>query len=265
MARIRTIKPEFWTSEQVAECSPIARLLFVGMWNFADDGGVHPASYKRLRMEVFPGDSFSDAQIRDLVNELKSARLIFEYTSQGQSYWHITGWKHQKIDKPNVKYPTPTKQQFDEWSTNGSRMVDDHSPPESSLRESSLREIKGEKEVRDVVAPMSPDGDSPPVEVSPNSHPTPEPARPPKAEPEITIPPALDTPEFHDAWKLWKKHRTEIRKPLKPTQQASQINLCVEWGLERSLAALKHTMAMGWQGLREPDATTVAKNSEFQF
>ena len=41
MARIRSIKPEFWTAEQVMECSPMARLLFIGMWNFCDDGGNH--------------------------------------------------------------------------------------------------------------------------------------------------------------------------------------------------------------------------------
>jgi len=34
MARIRTIKPEFWTAEQVMELSRDARLLFIGMWNF---------------------------------------------------------------------------------------------------------------------------------------------------------------------------------------------------------------------------------------
>ncbi len=44
MARIRSIKTEFWTAEQVMECSPIARLLFIGMWNFCDDGGNHPAT-----------------------------------------------------------------------------------------------------------------------------------------------------------------------------------------------------------------------------
>ena len=48
MARIRTVKPEFWTSEQVAECTPIARLAFIGIWNFCDDNGIHPASIKRL-------------------------------------------------------------------------------------------------------------------------------------------------------------------------------------------------------------------------
>jgi hypothetical protein len=44
MARHRVVKPEFFTNEQVVECSTNARLLFVGMWCFCDDGGVHPAS-----------------------------------------------------------------------------------------------------------------------------------------------------------------------------------------------------------------------------
>jgi hypothetical protein len=46
MARIRTIRPEFWTSEQVTECSMPARLLFIGLWNFCDDGGRMPYSPK---------------------------------------------------------------------------------------------------------------------------------------------------------------------------------------------------------------------------
>ncbi len=44
MARIRTTKPEFFTSEQVMNLSIFARFAFLGMWNFCDDGGNHPAS-----------------------------------------------------------------------------------------------------------------------------------------------------------------------------------------------------------------------------
>ena len=91
MPRIRTIKPEFWTSEQVVECSPTVRLLFVGMWNFCDCGGVHPASYKRLKMEVFPADSFTDDEIEEMVSELIDQGLIIEYQAQGKSWWYVTG------------------------------------------------------------------------------------------------------------------------------------------------------------------------------
>lgn len=113
MARIRTIKPEFWTSEQIAECSPNARLLFIGMWNFCDDGGNKPASAKSLKMQVFPGDNFTVSEIEGMVAELIHNGLVAEYTAKdGITYWHITGWHHQKIDRPSFKYP-----KFDEHST----------------------------------------------------------------------------------------------------------------------------------------------------
>ncbi len=108
MARIRSIKPEFFTSEQVVECSTNARLTFVGVWCFCDDGGVHPASARRIKTEVFPGDSFTEEVVLSFVDELKRQRLIFEFETQGQICWHVTGWnRHQRIDRPTFKYPRP--------------------------------------------------------------------------------------------------------------------------------------------------------------
>lgn len=107
MARIRTIKPEFWTSEQVAECSPMARLLFIGMWNFCDDAGVHPDSAMRLKMEVFPADPIDAQEVENLLGELIDAGLIRRFSAQGKSYIAVTGWHHQKIDNPSFRYPSP--------------------------------------------------------------------------------------------------------------------------------------------------------------
>lgn len=138
MSRIRTIKPEFWISEQVAELSTTARLLFIGMWNFCDDQGVHPASYKSLKMEIFPGDDLTATDIARLVGELVKQKLVLEYEAQGKQYWLVTGWHHQKIDKPNKKYPLPPAgftPKFDDHSANGSRTVDDHLPEEGKVRE----------------------------------------------------------------------------------------------------------------------------------
>lgn len=133
LARIRSIKPEFWTSEQVAECSPNARLVFIGMWSFCDDSGIHPASTKRLKMEVFPADNFTDAQVKALVDELIGASLIQPYEVSGQQFWRVTGWKHQKIDKPSFKYPlpngsTPSSWKVAERSPNASGVIKEHSP-----------------------------------------------------------------------------------------------------------------------------------------
>jgi len=140
MARIRSVKPEFFTSEQVVECSPTARLLFIGMWCFCDDRGVHPASLARLKMEVFPNDAFTSEQIQALINELLNRGLIVSYLVGSEPFWAIPTWrKHQKIEKPTYRYPAPpadqTPAKIDEQSTKEPaktdathRAVDDKSP-----------------------------------------------------------------------------------------------------------------------------------------
>lgn len=125
MARIRTIKPEFFTSEQVAECSPNARLMFVGLWCFADDSGVHPASAARIKMEVFPADQFTKIEIDGFVSELVSAGLLQTYQVEGQAFLRVTGWsKHQKIDQPTYKHPLEDGQ----IPANVRRASTEHSP-----------------------------------------------------------------------------------------------------------------------------------------
>jgi hypothetical protein len=106
MARIRTIKPEFWTDERLTECSMSARLLFIGMWNFADDNGNLEYSAKRLKMQIFPADSI-DTQ--PLLNELLTHGMLIEYSVSGEKLLHIKGFrKHQVINRPSAtKIPQP--------------------------------------------------------------------------------------------------------------------------------------------------------------
>jgi hypothetical protein len=105
MPRIRTVKPDFWMSEQVGKCSIPARLLFIGLWNYCDDQGIHPASFYRLRLEIFAGDNFTDKDISQLISELLNAGLLIEYEAKNKIYWKVTGWHHQKINRPNAKFP----------------------------------------------------------------------------------------------------------------------------------------------------------------
>jgi hypothetical protein len=123
MARIRSVKPEFWSSEQVMECSPMARLMFIGLWNFCDDAGNHVASAKTIKAEIFPGDDISSVDVQGLLDELSSNGLIAFYTSDSKEFLHVTGWKkHQKIDKPTYKHPP--------FSADARRALDEPSPPE---------------------------------------------------------------------------------------------------------------------------------------
>lgn len=138
MARHRTVKPDFWTSEQVMECSPITRLMFIGMWNYADDHGRIPLSPKAIKAQIFPNDQITPDTIRGMIDELSSNGLLLPYVVDGKEYLFVTGWHHQKIDKPQkAKYPPPPE----------------HSPniPGTVAPEREKRE-KGEKEIDAAIA-----------------------------------------------------------------------------------------------------------------
>ena len=144
MARIRSIKPEFWASEQVMECSPIARLLFIGLWNFCDDGGNHVDSDRTIKAEIFPGDDISSQDVRRLLDELSSNGLIAPYSSNGKGFIHVTGWQHQKIDRPSYKHPPFPG---DDSPTTRRTIVED-SPPEWRGEEGKVEEGKGSSSLR---------------------------------------------------------------------------------------------------------------------
>lgn len=152
MARIRTVKPEFWTSEQVVDCHRDTRLLFVGMWNFCDDSGVHPANCKRLKMEVFPGDEdINSSNIRRMVDELIANDLVSEFSVNEKSYWIVHGWKHQKIDQPTFRFPTPNgsipstpPRRKKEDSANVRPANGEHSVREGMVKEGKGKDVDGD-------------------------------------------------------------------------------------------------------------------------
>lgn len=139
MARIRTIKPEFWTSEQVLECSPMARLLFIGIWNFCDDAGNHVASLRTIKANVLPGDDIDSTTIQGLLDELYANDLVDFYVVDNKRYLHVTGWHHQRIDRPTYKHPEYKKGENDEKSIEARRTLDTQSPPEGNEKEGNSK------------------------------------------------------------------------------------------------------------------------------
>lgn len=177
MARNRMVKADFWVSEQIVSCSRDARLLFIGLWCFCDDAGVHPASLKRLKMEVFPGDNCSENDIKDWLGELLQHGLIREYAVQENLYWIVTGWRnHQKIDKPTYRFPVPQSElkevSYDykqliraNKSTSNSRTISEFS--DNTSLEVAAKEKKGkEKEKKKHTSEV----ETSPVTVSDSSH-----------------------------------------------------------------------------------------------
>lgn len=117
MARIRTIKPDFWTDESLTECSLSARLLFIGMWNFSDDNGNIQRSAKQLKMKIFPADAID---CEPLVQELMTHGLLIEYLVSGVKFLNIKGFlKHQLINRPSKSNIPPPQFTEDSLSTHG--------------------------------------------------------------------------------------------------------------------------------------------------
>jgi len=67
MPKIRGIKPEFWTDEDIVDLSLPARLLFIGLWNLACDNGHVTDKPKQIKMRILPAD---DVDVDLLLDEL---------------------------------------------------------------------------------------------------------------------------------------------------------------------------------------------------
>ena len=100
MARIRTIKPEFWTDEDLSEVSEAACLLAIGLLNYADDEGYFNANPKLIKATVFPIREQSGS-IPVLMHELSSVGYISMFSGpDGKIYGLVNNFvKHQVINK----------------------------------------------------------------------------------------------------------------------------------------------------------------------
>ena len=112
MARKRLISPEFFHSENMAQCSAHARLLFVGIWTIADKQGRLRYSAPVIRGAIFPFEP--DLDIDALVTELvRVGSLVrYGYGAGGRQYLSIPGWeKWQKVHKNETDqgHPEPPK------------------------------------------------------------------------------------------------------------------------------------------------------------
>jgi hypothetical protein len=117
VARIRTIKPEFWESESVGRLSFGARLLFLASLNFADDEGFIRWNEAYLSSQAFVYDESVTESISEWMDELVRESIVFPYragTTNQRLAWIISFRKHQVINRPQPsKLPPPSIQNKD--------------------------------------------------------------------------------------------------------------------------------------------------------
>ncbi len=115
MSRIRTIKPDFFLDDGLAELPPLTRLLFIGLWTLADCKGRLEDRPKKIRAQLHPYD---DGDTDAMLQALHDTRFIQRYEVDGKRYLAIrTFEKHQRLTgkeaeaESNIPAPATENQQ----------------------------------------------------------------------------------------------------------------------------------------------------------
>ncbi len=88
MARTRNLKPGFFKNEHLGDLQPEARLLFAGLWCWADRDGRLEDRPRRLKAEILPYD---DCDVEGLLQQLADSPggFIVRYEIDGNHYISI--------------------------------------------------------------------------------------------------------------------------------------------------------------------------------
>lgn len=153
MARIRSVKPEFWADEDLAaQTSRDARLLYIGLWNLADEHARLRGDPRFVKGQVFAyDDDLSPADVERLTDELVAAGKVQRYRSGSSTYLFLPNLaKHQRLEAGKVESRLPAPPDPSEPALVATVRADLSAPdPDDSARdadESSLLYVAGSME-----------------------------------------------------------------------------------------------------------------------
>ena len=216
MARIRTIKPEFFTSEDIVELSAFARLLYISLWCESDKEGRLLWRPKTFKMRYFPAD---DLDINACAEELVSAGLVRLY---GKGLAYIPSFKrHQHINprESESRLPDPEARVDDASArvTDASARV--NAPSLTRREEGKGREGK---------------------ESSSKTH--------ARARDSVEFQPVPDTIN-PTAWADWERHRKQRRKPISDRAAREQWVMLSSLTHDQQAECISASIRNDWQGL----------------
>lgn len=111
MPRIRYIKPDFFKDEHLKELPFEARLLFAGLWCWADRDGRLEDRPERVKVEIMPYDQVDVEKMLEMLSQPKNGTtrpFIQRYEVAGEKYIQIISWdKHQKPHHTEKKSTIP--------------------------------------------------------------------------------------------------------------------------------------------------------------
>ena len=129
MARIRTIKPEFFKHSGLydaeRETSLPLRLAFAGLWVCADRAGRFKWRPRELKLEALPYD---DVDFERVMDALATRGFVVRYASGDDEFGYIPSWKHHQFinnKEPQSSIPNPPiNQHIDASATREQREED---------------------------------------------------------------------------------------------------------------------------------------------
>lgn len=111
MARMRSLKPEYWGDLKMARVSRDARLLYIALWNQADEWARCHGDIRWIKGHCLPyDDDLNLAAIDRLLNELAVIGRIQRYVVDGEPFMFLPKLaKHQRLEpqKTPSRLPPP--------------------------------------------------------------------------------------------------------------------------------------------------------------
>lgn len=111
MARIRTIKPEFYRHEELylleKEHKVPIRIAFAGLWTISDREGRFKWKPNQIKLDILPYDT---VDMEDILSILSNAGFIEKYEVLGKQYAYIPSWNNHQIpnrNEPPSEIPAP--------------------------------------------------------------------------------------------------------------------------------------------------------------
>lgn len=115
MARMRSLKPEFWSDRKlIRKTSRDARLLYLSLWNMADEWARVQGDVRWIKGHCLPfDDDLDEARIDLLLGELALAGVVIRYVVEDDPYLYLPKLaKHQRLEpvKTPSRLPAPPEQ-----------------------------------------------------------------------------------------------------------------------------------------------------------
>lgn len=222
----RQLRQEYFINDRLAECGPVAHVLYLGLLGLANrDGRLEDRPYP-IKVQVVP---YYDCDVSLLLDSLKEAGLVVRYEVDGKRYIEISDFVsfqkvHPKESSQNIPAPN-----FIAIPGNPGNVPDVAIATKGiSKGISKGKGNKGESE-----------GD--------------ENSQPKKAKKlELNIPPEVDTPLARKALKNWLDYKQERSESYKQQGINSLIQKLVKWGPERFAQAVETSTSSNYAGLFEP-------------